>query len=155
MLTTDQCPSEQELSRYHDGELPAGRCEEVAVHLAWCAACRELLARWANISHVFSEAPHQQLSAMARARIYRRMDEVMDRGLLRLAWMTSGLAASVMLMGSMWLLSAEDGAAPVAATPPPWIGVAYASDIGQSQHEPATPAAEWYLANTGSSDELP
>ena len=43
----------------------------------------------------------------------------------------------------------------MATTPPPWIAVAYAGDIGQSQREPATPAAEWYLANSSISEELP
>jgi anti-sigma factor RsiW len=155
-MSIDPCPSEQELSRYYDGQLPYDRRDQIASHLAQCAACRELVAHWTTISRVFREAPHQRLSAIATARVYRRMDEVLERGLVRLAWVVSGLAASVLLAGSMWLMRADTPAAPVAVSPPPWVGVAYASDIGQNQREPATPAAEWYLASSaGSSDELP
>jgi anti-sigma factor RsiW len=154
-MSRNDCPTEQELSSYHDGELPADRQSAVAAHLAVCAACRDMLARWTAISRLFGAAPHQHLSAIARARVYRRMDEVMDRGLIRLAWTLSGLAAGVLVVGSVWLMRAENAVAPVAA-PPPWVSVAYASEMGQTQREPATPAAEYYLASSGgASDELP
>ncbi len=155
-MAIDHCPGGQELSRYQDGELPPDVRAEVAVHLAACAACRDVLAQLIEISRLFGASRNQQLSQIAKARLYRRMDAVLDGGFVRLAWTLSGLAASVLLIGSVWLMHAEDHAAPLAAAPPPWVGVAYASDIGQSQREPATPAAEWYLASSAStSDELP
>jgi len=154
-MSMNDCPSDQELSSYQDGELPSDRRAVVAAHLAVCAVCRDIVAGWTSISRLFTEAPHQRLSAIARARICRRMDEVTDRGFIRLAWTLSGLAASVLLVGSVGLARSENNAAP-AASPPPWVAVAYASEMGQSQREPATPAAEYYLASSGgASDELP
>jgi anti-sigma factor RsiW len=154
-MAINDCPSQQELNSYHDGERPSDRQAAIAAHLAVCAACREILSRWTSISRLFSETPHQRLSAIARARLYRRMDEVMDRGIIRLAWTLSGLAASVLLLGSVWLTRAENSVGQT-ASPPPWVAVAYASEMSQGQREPATPAAEYYLASSGgASDEAP
>jgi anti-sigma factor RsiW len=156
--TSQNCPGEQELSAYHDGELPQERRAIVAEHLPSCAPCREVIARWTAISQLFNEAPHQRLSGIARERVRRSAMRSADSGILRLAWTMSGLAASVMVVGSLWLTHLNDNlnADTALASPPPWVGVAYARDTNQSQHEPATPAAEWYLAsNSSSSDELP
>jgi hypothetical protein len=65
----------------------------------------------------------------------------MEGGLMRTAWMLSGLAASVLVAGSLWLANSQE--APQAA--PPWVEVSAAStSLGRD----TTPAAEWYLAGT-------
>ena len=158
MSSDNKCPSEQELSAYHDGELPQERRAIIVEHLLSCAPCREVIARWTAISQLFNEAPHQRLSGIARERVRRSAMRSADSGILRLAWTMSGLAASVLVVGSLWLTHMNDNlnANTALASPPPWVGVAYARDSGQSQREPVTRATEWYLAsNDSSSDELP
>jgi anti-sigma factor RsiW len=152
-MAGNDCPNEQELSAYHDGELPEFRRAAIAEHLASCSACSEVLARWASISRLFNEAPHRRLSGIASERIRRRITQAADGGIVRLAWTLSGLAASVLVIGSLWLTRLDDNTA--LASPPPWLGVGDVRDVAQTQREPVTPAAEWYLASNNSSDELP
>jgi anti-sigma factor RsiW len=124
----------------------------VTAHLSECPACQLVITRLSAMSRLFAEAPRERLSQIARARLNRRMEAVMDRGMLRLAWTMSGLAASVLVICSVWLMNLK--ATP--AAPPPWVGVTYASDSAQAAREPATPAAEWYLADAGGpSDDAP
>jgi anti-sigma factor RsiW len=153
MPSNNDCPSEQELSAFHDGEMPELRRAGIAEHLSDCVACGEVLARWSAISRLFNEAPHQRLSGIAAERIRRRIAQTADGGVMRLAWTMSGLAASILVIGSLWLTRLDDNTA--LASPPPWLGVSYARDATQTQREPATPAAEWYLASNNNSDELP
>jgi anti-sigma factor RsiW len=148
----NDCPKEREIEAYHDGELPAEQIPALEAHLAQCNPCQLILQRMVVLSRLISESAGPQLSQIARARVYRRVEAALDRGLVRLAWTFSGMAASVLLAGSLWLASAKQ--TPAAA--PPWISVAYSSETGTSAREPATPAAEWYLADaSGRSDEQP
>jgi len=150
----NSCPTEQKLGVWHDGQMSEAERAVVSAHLAECPACQLVAARLSAMSRLFADAPRQRLSQIARARMNRHMDAVMDRGMLRLAWTLSGLAASVLVVCSVWLMNLKPTAA--TAPPPPWVGVTFASDAGQAAREPATPAAEWYLADAGSpTDESP
>lgn len=150
----NDCPKERAIEAYHDGELPPEQIPALEAHLAKCNPCQLIVQRIVVLSRLLSESTGPQLSQIARARVYRRVEAALDRGLVRLAWTFSGMAASVLLAGSLWLASAKQ--TPAAAAAPPWISVAYSSETGSSASQPATPAAEWYLADaSGRSDEQP
>lgn len=66
-----------------------------------------------------------KLSQIARHRLHRAVDDAMDQGLLRLGWGISGIAASVLVVGSLWLMKAQS--TPEAA--PPWVGVSAVAEM--------------------------
>ena len=112
-------------------------------HLLTCPACSAELADLRELSAVFSGAETPRLSQIGRARLHRNLDAVLERGLVRFAWSLSGIAAAVLLAGSVWLSQVNE---PVqAAAAPPWVdAVVYAHPLGNRAE---TPAAQWYLAD--------
>lgn len=145
-----RCSYSDKIEAYHDGELDAPGRLEVERHLAECAACAEELSELRGLSEAFAAVPDVHLSQMGRHRLRGRIDQVMTGGLMRTAWMLSGLAASVLVVGSLWLARAEQS--PQAA--PPWVEVAAVT--APLSRDSTTPAAEWYLAGAFSrAEEMP
>jgi anti-sigma factor RsiW len=140
------CPSDQQLQAYFDQELRSEAFVEVDAHVKSCSLCQEQLRLLQVMSAMFAGVePH--LSQMSRARLHKRLGEVMDRGLVRLAWSLSGIAAAVLVGGMMWM---QTGSAPVqqAALPqaaPPWVDAMAASH--PFTRDTGSPAAEFYLAD--------
>ena len=141
------CPTEQKLSAYHDGELPGDERTAIARHLAWCEACARQLLQLGQMSAFITSSASGGISQIALKRLHNKLDEVMERGLVRWAWEVSGIAAAILLIGSVWLTQLKD---PVTASAgvPPWVG-AQASADPVVQVAP-TPAATWYLADARS-----
>ena len=86
-------------------------------------------------------------------RLHRRVDGAMEQGVRRLAWAMSGLAAAVMVAGSVWLTGIP---ADRPAAAPPWAGVAMlpaADSVSESVTH--TPVAEFYLADAGNGNDDP
>ncbi|HEY8666258.1 MAG TPA: zf-HC2 domain-containing protein [Tepidisphaeraceae bacterium] len=147
----NDCLTSEELSAFHDGELDERGRAVAAQHLAECPACARELARLAAMSQLFVQSPDVHLSQIATARLHRRVDAAMEQGLLRIAWTLSGLAASVLLAGSMWLMH-EHRAVPQSA--PPWVELTAATN--PLARDAASPAAQWYLADaSGRGEEAP
>lgn len=153
------CPSIEKIEAYYDDELTGEARLSIERHLGECPECEAALTRLRAISSAFG-AQEPKLSQISRHRLHLKVDQLLaegrtiERGLARIAWMLSGVAASVLLIGSAWLARAKD--APQAA-PPPWVGVAsVTSDTDASSRDAATPAAEWYLAadTSRNADEL-
>jgi anti-sigma factor RsiW len=146
----DNCPYSNEIESLHDGELADPRRAEVEKHLVTCAACREQLADLQNLRKALTSMPMGRLSQIGRHRIHARIDQAMESGVIRTAWMLSGLAASILVVGSLWLTQTQD----VTQTAPPWVEVSMVT-TGLNR-EVATPAAEWYLAGAfNRADESP
>src|SRR5258708_6293157 len=111
------CSFNDQLDAYHDGELDERRRRTLEIHLVGCGECAKRLAELQDIAEMFAAAPRPQISQIAMHRLHRSVDAAMEHGLLRFAGAVSGIAASVLLVGSMWLSRATD--APQAA--PPWV----------------------------------
>ena len=85
----------------------------------------------------------------------------MERGLVRWAWEVSGIAAAILLVGSIWLAQLEQAQLVPSREPangsvvvPPWIGAQ--ASVDPVVREAPTPAAAWYLADArNSSDTSP
>jgi len=148
---TDNCPSEQKLSAYHDGELLAEDRERLARHLAWCQACVRRMEQLKQMSAFIASGSPVGLSQIALRRLHNKLDEVIERGLVRWAWEVSGIAAAILLIGSVWLARlAEPVSASVSV--PPWVGAQASAD--PVIQETPTPAAAWYLADARNSSEV-
>ena len=144
------CTFEAQLHAYHDDELGAAARAAVEAHLAACAECSAGLARLRAVSDLFAAVPRARLSQIARQRLNNRIDAAMERGLVRFAWSLSGIAAAVLVTGSIWLSQAKDPPRPA----PPWVQAVVSS---RSQGESAaTPAAQWYFADASTrADDMP
>jgi anti-sigma factor RsiW len=159
----EPCEFNHRIEAYHDGELAgdANATREVETHLATCQACAAQLAELRAMSALFASAavaPQMKLSQIARHRLHRHVSDVMDGGLLRLGWAMSAVAASVLLVASVWLtrltpqkpaaVQAQATGAETEAAPPPWMGVTVVAENDPDVREASTtPAAEWYLAD--------
>jgi anti-sigma factor RsiW len=152
-------PTEQQLSAYHDGELPAAEREALSAHLLLCKLCMDRIDQLKQISSMIATSTPVGMSQIALHRLHARLDEVMEpvweRGLIRWAWEVSGIAAAILVVGSIWLAMAGDPAnASASVSVPPWVASRATADpvVGAS----ATPAAEWYLVDArNSSDSNP
>jgi anti-sigma factor RsiW len=142
------CPFSPELEAYHDGELPPPRHQAIERHLPQCPVCVSELAELASTSELLASSPRTGLSQIALHRLHRKVDDLMEEGMLRLIRVLSAVAASVLVVGSAWLVrghqSAVENSAPIA---PPWADVAMSSDLETSSGAYSTPAAAWYLAD--------
>jgi len=138
----------EQLQAYHDGELAAVEREAFERHLAACEPCNAELGRLRALSGFFAATARPRLSQIAAHRVQRRVEEMMQRGVLRVARILAAVAACVVLGGSLRLMQ-QMKKAPEAA--PPWVDVgvdvASASDADSNSRDAGTPAARWYLAD--------
>jgi hypothetical protein len=102
---------------------------------------------------MFVSGEQPRLSQISRYRLHRKIDQAMEQGLLRFAWTMSGIAASVLLVGSAWLMKVNDSAqAQIPAEAPPWVSVSLASSRDPVVRDAASPAAQWYLADASGNE---
>jgi anti-sigma factor RsiW len=152
-------PTEQQLSAYHDGELAPADREALSAHLLLCKLCMDRIEQLKQISSIIASSTPVGMSQIALHRLHARIDEVMEpvweKGLIRWAWEVSGIAAAILLVGSIYLAMAGDSSnASASVSVPPWVASRASADpaVGES----ATPAAEWYLVDArNSSDSNP
>jgi anti-sigma factor RsiW len=151
------CPTSQQLSAFHDGEVDETRRTEIEEHLRDCPACAAELDRLAAVSRLFTTVPSIRLSQIGLHRLHRRMDQAMEEGFLRFVRVLNAIAACVLVAGSAWLLlKTRDSRAVEIATPaaPPWVVSEVSDDTPTGAY--STPAAAWYLADdSGRTDEAP
>jgi anti-sigma factor RsiW len=153
----DNCPTEQNLSAYHDGELTTDDRAAMARHLAWCQACIRRMEQFKQMSVFITSGTPTGLSQIALRRLHNKLDEVIERGLVRFAWEVSGIAAAILLIGSVWLARLNEPTSVVApistaVAVPPWVGAQASAD--PVVEEVPTPAAAWYLADARNSSEI-
>ncbi|HSV15479.1 MAG TPA: zf-HC2 domain-containing protein [Tepidisphaeraceae bacterium] len=151
------CALNTKLDAYHDGELAGAELASFERHLAECGECSRQLAQLRAMSDLFAAAPQVKLSQIAMHRLHQRIDVGgADQGLLRLGWTMSAIAASLLLVGSVWLTRMSNPTTTPEAAPP-WVGVPVVAQADPAYREiAATPAAQWYLADASTrNDEIP
>jgi len=150
-----QCPFNDRLSAYLDGELDSEQHDIVARHISICAECQAALNALRRISSLFAAAAQPHLSQFSLHRLHKRVDAAMEESLLHLAHILQAVAACVLIAGSLWLVWAKPAQAPqpqqaqVTTVPVAW---------DTSTDETSTPAAAFYLADAtsqGGSADLP
>src|SRR5258706_4804707 len=104
-----ECDFHPQLDAYHDRELNAEARQRFEEHLKECPTCsRELSAMRAISARIESALPHD-IDATESSRIHAVVDRVADEQpeslpLLRTAGLLSALAASVLIIGGVWLM---------------------------------------------------
>jgi len=145
------CPTSEQLSAFHDGELDEVRRVEIEGHLRQCPLCAAELERLQAMSRLLGAAPTARLLPIGLHRLHRRVDQAMEEGFLRFVRVLNTIAACVLIAGSAWLMAKtrEDQTveSPMPAVPP-WVGVDVVSDSPSGAT--STPAAAWYLAEDSS-----
>jgi len=147
------CPTSQQLSAYHDGELDEALRLEIQRHLPTCAACNAELARLGALSALVAEAPGAKLSQIGLHRLHRRVEQAMEEGLMRFVRVLNTVAACVLIAGSAFLVMRSRQDRTVENTTPaapPWVGVDVAEASDSSTGASTTPAAMWYLTDDSS-----
>ena len=108
------CRIESRLDAYYDGELEAAEQARIAEHVQGCPACRMALEQMRQMSALLAgdrpDAVHE-VGASEIARIHAAVNREMnrsafqvDRSFWRAAVLVSGLAASVLIIASAWLM---------------------------------------------------
>ena len=147
------CPTSQQLSAYHDGELDEALRLEIQRHLPACPACSAELARLGALSSLVAEAPAAKLSQIGLHRLHLRVEQAMEEGLMRFVRVLNTVAACVLIAGSAFLMMrlrqdrTVENTTPAA---PPWVGVDVAEASDSSTGASTTPAAMWYLTDDSS-----
>jgi anti-sigma factor RsiW len=134
------CEFESRLSAYYDGELSLAEQAAVESHLSSCGDCREALASMRKTSALFAASQPAGLSQIARHRLHRNIDRQMERSLVRLSWAMSGIAAAIVVAGTLWL-NRFDTVKYLPADPKSVATVIYPPS------DAATPAEQYYLAD--------
>jgi anti-sigma factor RsiW len=141
----NHCPSNTQLELLHDGELADAIAAELHSHVAVCEVCAKYLAELSSMSRQLAGESGSALLPIQLQRLHCHVDKAIeqtaDRGLIRMSWILSAIAAGVLVVGSVWLERLNQ--APQVA--PPWVGLSATGDSVVRDAE--TPAAQWYLAD--------
>ncbi len=151
-------PTSEQLHAFHDDRLAADVRGETQRHIAACPVCAQELARLSSLSQLLSGIELPRLSQISRHRLHAGLDAAMERNaersLIRIGWSLSGLAASILVIGSALLMRTTPVASEAnsGSTTPPWMAVENAiNNNTDSTVTPTTPVAQWYLADASSS----
>lgn len=141
------CNFNDKLQALYDGELSAADAAAFQNHLDTCPPCAAQLAGLQSLSQLFSAVAIPPLSQIGLHRLHQRVNQEMDRGLIKMGWALSGIAAAIMLLASMWLLRVQSAEAASPQSAPPWVGVSASLETASLAQDAGTPTAEWYLAD--------
>jgi hypothetical protein len=138
------CSFQSQLSAFHDGEMDSATAERLTSHLTGCAHCTQELASFQAVSTLFASLPDSRMYPLELARLHQNLDnnvssERSTADFLRTAGMLSALAASILVISSVWI--AEIPSRP-AATLSPGVAVVPASDSPLPNQLPAQMPAQ-------------
>jgi len=124
------CPFHSQLPAFHDGEMESAAAGRFTEHLAGCAECRKELASLQAMTGLFASLPDGRMYPLELARLHQHLEKSVSSessvaDFLRTAGILSALAASILVISSVWI--AEIPSRP-AATLSPGVAVVPASD---------------------------
>ncbi len=105
-----ECPDNQQLSAYLDGELDAAECDLIERHLPACAACARALLDYRLISRLVGHWEMPEISAAGLRKLHTKIDVVGWRRLERVAFALSSMAAALAVATVLW--SSQSAQAP-------------------------------------------
>lgn len=97
------CKFQSRLGPYVDGELNAEQEAEIEAHLGACDACRAEVGEIRELSHLAGAISTDGMSVAAIRRIHQAVDADQRLIIFRVAGILTGLAASVLVIGSAWM----------------------------------------------------
>jgi anti-sigma factor RsiW len=98
------CPDQSRIEAYHDRELSGAEAAALEAHLRECSDCAAEMARLRELSGVLATGRPEEILPIELARIHRAVERSDDRSLLRFSAAISAVAASVLIISSVWLL---------------------------------------------------
>jgi anti-sigma factor RsiW len=98
-----ECTYQSSLASYYDGQMPPETARDLERHLATCGACAGELNALSRISRMLETARPAAIHPDELARVHEAVDEIDDRGVLRLVIGLSGIAASILIISAAWL----------------------------------------------------
>ena len=130
-----ECPYTGQIGAHLDGELPADERRAVEAHLAGpsCAACAREMGEVRSLKALFAAAEYPALAGGSVERLHDRAEWLFERGTLRIARLLSGIAACLLIAGSLWLSQSKPPHADMRAEVQP-------SSASYPQADPLIPA---------------
>lgn len=126
------CSWTSRLGAYHDGELPAPEAAALEAHLGDCALCQRELRDYRRLSLMLGRIDIPELSVSSVARIKRQIQREGNVFILRFARRMTGVAAALLLAGTLWLINANTSN--VAAAPVnDWEAAAVSPNVDATQ----------------------
>jgi len=130
------CPNDQVLSAFCDGELPPVEMAQVRTHLQGCAVCSDVVRAIESASTMLRTAEWSNVSQEMLDRWSTAKTAVQDRSLRRFVGSLTGIAASVLIVASFARQQTSDASSPTIGE---WEQIALAGeDEGDSSHVAAT-----------------
>ncbi len=168
------CEYSSQLGPYLDGELNAGQCTVLETHLRDCGDCDAELNELRGLSRLFAVAAGPFLSAGALAQFHHRVSELEDDQeqaertayrVLRITRILTGIAACLLVAGSLWLVRSREQAptasptkfvelTPATTTQAPWDAAIQPTEIAAPSTDTISPAdatADWMVGGLVSS----
>lgn len=109
----------QLLSAYIDGELLPVDRDRMEAHVRNCPACAQELELLRGLSSALRDVQFDELNASELRQIHSAIDESADQPILRLGLTLSAIAASILVVGSAWLMELPGASrTPAVATTP-------------------------------------
>jgi anti-sigma factor RsiW len=156
------CEFEKLVGLYHDDELDELRTAGMREHLLECPVCAGHLADLRRISGCLGTIPLDGISGIERARMFRVADSLpmslAERAMIRMGAGLAAIAASLLIVTSLWLVGAGGSAArgQVISTPPAEdkaLAVADNLDLPRmdaaSQDQANSNLSHWMVRNLG------
>lgn len=138
------CPSDQLLSAFHDGEASPEDAASVRAHLADCASCADVVEAMRKSSQLVQQA---ELLPVSEAMINRWSSvtrAVQDRSIRRLAASLTGIAASVLIAASLLKQPSAEISTPQLGEIEQW---AFAGEDDSIDSSSSHIAAKWMAAD--------
>jgi anti-sigma factor RsiW len=170
------CEYSNQLSSYLDGELDASQRTALEAHLRDCGDCDVELSQLRGLSRLFATAAGPFLPATALGRFHNRISELEDEQehaertafrVLRFTRILTGVAACLLVAGSVWLVQSRQQArtgSPTkivelipSSTPAPWDAAIQPNETAAPSTDSVSPAdatADWMIGGLVSSVPL-
>ena len=107
------CPYKLRLCAYHDGELAPDSVADLDRHLDDCNSCRSQLEEMRELTTLLAPTRVERLSGIELARLHQAIDRSDDRSILRLASAVSAIAASILIVSTVWLYDGPRSSGPL------------------------------------------
>jgi anti-sigma factor RsiW len=173
------CEYSNQLGPYLDGQLDAGQRTVLEAHLRDCGECDAELSELRGLSRLFAAAAGPFLSDRAMGRFHNRISELEDDQeqaertayrVLRITRILTGIAACLLVAGSLWLVRsrqqapmagpvqfAETGQASLTNSGAPWDVAIQPEPPAAAPADSTAPADEtidWMIGGLASSSPL-